>query len=74
MAQLVDTPKRRAFMKEMGRKGWLGITWPAEYGGSEGEGVYEYLLNEALAARGGPRSARVWASSARPSSPTAPRH
>ncbi|MCY4665882.1 MAG: acyl-CoA dehydrogenase family protein, partial [Acidimicrobiaceae bacterium] len=55
MAQLVDTPKRRAFMKEMGRKGWLGITWPAEYGGSEGEGVYEYLLNEALAARGGPQ-------------------
>ena len=55
MAQLVDTPKRRAFMKEMGRKGWLGITWPVEYGGSEGEGVYEYLLNEALAARGGPQ-------------------
>ncbi|MCY4664536.1 MAG: acyl-CoA/acyl-ACP dehydrogenase, partial [Acidimicrobiaceae bacterium] len=49
MAQLVDTPKRRAFMKEMGHKGWLGITWPAEDGGSEGEGVYEYLLNEALA-------------------------
>ena len=55
MAQLVDTPKRRAFMKQMGRKGWLGITWLAEYGGSEGEGVYEYLLNEALAARGGPQ-------------------
>ena len=55
MAQIVDTPKRRAFMRELGRKGWLGITWPAEYGGSEGEGVYEYLLNEALAARGGPQ-------------------
>ena len=55
MAQLVDTPERRAFMKQMGRKGWLGITWPVEYGGSEGEGVYEYLLNEALAARGGPQ-------------------
>ena len=45
MAQLVDTPERRAFMKEMGHKGWLGITWPAEYGGSEGEGVYEDLLH-----------------------------
>ena len=55
MAQIVDTPKRRAFMKELGHKGWLGITWPSEYGGSEGEGVYEYLLNEALAARGGPQ-------------------
>jgi alkylation response protein AidB-like acyl-CoA dehydrogenase len=55
MAQIVDTPKRRAFMREMGERGWLGLTWPKEYGGSEGEGVYEYLLNEALAARGGPQ-------------------
>src|SRR5215471_14974719 len=55
MAQIVDTPKRRAFMKEMGERGWLGMTWPKQYGGSEGEGVYEYLLNEALAARGGPQ-------------------
>jgi alkylation response protein AidB-like acyl-CoA dehydrogenase len=55
MAQIVDTPKRRAFMATMGRRGWLGMTWPKEYGGSEGEGVYEYLLNERLAARGGPQ-------------------
>ena len=55
MAQIVDTPKRRAFMKKVGEQGWLGMTWPKEYGGSEGEGVYEYLLNEALAGRGGPQ-------------------
>jgi alkylation response protein AidB-like acyl-CoA dehydrogenase len=55
MAQIVDTPNRRAFMAEMGAQGFLGMTWPKEYGGSEGEGVYEYLLNEALAARGGPQ-------------------
>jgi alkylation response protein AidB-like acyl-CoA dehydrogenase len=55
MAQIVDTPKRRAFMAELGRRGWLGITWPAEHGGQEGEGVYEYLLNEELAGRGGPQ-------------------
>ncbi|HKY13587.1 MAG TPA: acyl-CoA dehydrogenase family protein [Microthrixaceae bacterium] len=55
MAQIVDTPKRRAFMKKLGRKGWLGITWPKEFGGSEGEGVYEYILNEQLAGRGGPQ-------------------
>jgi hypothetical protein len=55
MAQIVDTPKRRAFMREVGERGWLGLTWPKQYGGSEGEGVYEYLLNEALAARGGPQ-------------------
>jgi alkylation response protein AidB-like acyl-CoA dehydrogenase len=31
------------------------MTWPKQYGGSEGEGVYEFILNEALAARGGPQ-------------------
>jgi alkylation response protein AidB-like acyl-CoA dehydrogenase len=55
MAQIVDTPKRRAFMAEMGARGWLGITWPKEHGGQEGDGVYEYLLNESLARRGGPQ-------------------
>ena len=55
MAQIVDTPKRRAFMASLGQKGWLGITWPKEWGGQEGDGVYEYLLNEALAGRGGPQ-------------------
>src|SRR6476659_4392198 len=55
MAQIADTPDRRAFMRKMAEQGWLGITWPAEWGGKEGDGVYEYLLNEALAARGGPQ-------------------
>jgi hypothetical protein len=55
MAQIVDTPERRAFMAAMGERGWLGMTWPAEYGGAEGEGIYEYLLNESLARRGGPQ-------------------
>ncbi len=55
MAQIVDTPKRRALMRKLSDKGWLGMTWPKEYGGTEGEGVYEYLLNEALAGRGGPQ-------------------
>jgi len=55
MAQIVDTPKRRAFMATLGKRGWLGMTWPKAYGGSEGEGVYEYVLNERLAGRGGPQ-------------------
>jgi 3-oxocholest-4-en-26-oyl-CoA dehydrogenase alpha subunit len=55
MAQIVDTPKRREFMAKVGEQGWLGITWPTEWGGQDGDGVYEYLLNEALAARGGPQ-------------------
>ncbi|MFI5040835.1 MAG: acyl-CoA dehydrogenase family protein [Acidimicrobiales bacterium] len=55
MAQIVDTPARRRFMKRIADRGWLGITWPKEWGGQEGEGVYEYILNEALARRGGPQ-------------------
>ena len=55
MAQIVDTPKRRELMKKIGEQGWLGMTWPADYDGQEGEGVYEYLLNEELAGRGGPQ-------------------
>ncbi len=55
MAQIVDTPKRRAFMRELAGKNWLGITWPVEYGGQDGQGVYEYLLNERLAYYGGPQ-------------------
>jgi alkylation response protein AidB-like acyl-CoA dehydrogenase len=55
MAQLVDTPARRAFMTKIAERGWLGMTWPKEYGGSEKSGIYEYLLNECLARRGAPQ-------------------
>ncbi len=54
MAQIVDTPERRAFVAKLSKRGWLGMTWPREYGGQEKAGVYEYLLNEALARRGAP--------------------
>ena len=36
MAQICDTPERRAFMKKLAKRGWLGITWPKEYGGQRG--------------------------------------
>ncbi len=55
MAQIVDTPERRAFMAKLSKRGWMGMTWPREYGGQEKAGVYEYLLNEALARRGAPQ-------------------
>jgi alkylation response protein AidB-like acyl-CoA dehydrogenase len=55
MAQIVDTPPRRKFMGKLAKQGWLGITWPKELGGQDGEGVLEYLLNEQLAYRGGPQ-------------------
>ena len=55
MAQIVDTPSAGRSWRKVGEQGWLGITWPKECGGQEGDGVYEYLLNEALARRGGPQ-------------------
>ncbi len=54
MAQVCDTPERRAFMRKLAKRGWLGITWPKEYGGQDGDGIYEYLLNEKLSAVGAP--------------------
>ncbi len=54
MAQVADTAERRAFMKKVAERGWLGITWPKQHGGQAGEGIYEYLLNEKLSAVGAP--------------------
>ena len=53
--QLADTPERRAFMRKLAAQGWLGMAWPKQYGGQEQEGVYEYILNEALARHGAPQ-------------------
>jgi alkylation response protein AidB-like acyl-CoA dehydrogenase len=54
MAQLVDSPERRAFMKKLSERGWVGMSWPSEYGGRDMPGMYEYLLNEELATAGAP--------------------
>ncbi|HEX9235872.1 MAG TPA: acyl-CoA dehydrogenase family protein, partial [Actinomycetota bacterium] len=54
MAQLVDSPERRGFMKALAERGWVGMSWPPEYGGGGQPGIYEYLLNEEIAAAGAP--------------------
>ena len=54
-SQLCDTPERRAFMKKLADKGWLGMSWPKEFGGQAIEGVYEYILNEALSKHAAPQ-------------------
>ena len=53
-----DRDDHMVWQQALGRKGWLGITWPKEFGGQEGDGVYEYLLNEELARRGRPAGRR----------------
>jgi alkylation response protein AidB-like acyl-CoA dehydrogenase len=54
-SQLSDTPERRAFMKKLAKQGWLGMSWPKEYGGQGIEGVYEFILTEALARHAAPQ-------------------
>lgn len=53
-SMLADTPARRRFNRELARHGYLGMSWPAKYGGAERAGIYEYLLNEELSRVGAP--------------------
>ena len=42
-------------MAKVGEQGWLGHHLARGVRGQGRRGIYEYLLNEALAARGGPQ-------------------
>ena len=55
LSQTVETPAKRAFMRKLAERGWLGMSWPREYGGQERPGVYDFLLTEALSRRGAPQ-------------------
>lgn len=51
---LADTPARRRFTRRLAEQGFLGMSWPREYGGQGKSGIYEYLLNEELSRVGAP--------------------
>lgn len=55
LSQTVETPPKRAFMRKLAEQGWLGMSWPKEYGGQEKSGIYDFLLTEALARYGCPQ-------------------
>ncbi|MGH0036814.1 MAG: acyl-CoA dehydrogenase family protein [Myxococcota bacterium] len=55
LSQTVETPAKRAFMGRLAEQGWLGMSWPAEYGGQERSGIYDFLLTEALSRHGAPQ-------------------
>lgn len=44
----------RAFSKRIAAQGWIGMTWPKEYGGSEKSALDRYILTEELLAIGAP--------------------
>ena len=50
----IDSPARREFMKILSSKGYLGMSWPKQYGGKEKPGIYDYILNEELCRVGAP--------------------
>src|SRR4051812_50155741 len=46
-----------AFSKKLGDRGWLGMTWPKEYGGHERAAVGRDAVTEGVLAAGGPGGA-----------------
>jgi hypothetical protein len=55
LSQTVDTPPKRAFMRKLAERGWLGMSWPKQYGGQELSGIYDFILTEALSRWGAPQ-------------------
>ncbi len=43
-----------AFSRKVGAKGWLGMTWPKQYGGAERSSLERYVVVEELLAAGAP--------------------
>ena len=46
-----------AFSRKLGERGWIGMTWPKEYGGGERTFFERYVVTEELLAAGAPVSA-----------------
>jgi alkylation response protein AidB-like acyl-CoA dehydrogenase len=47
----------RDFSREVGRRGWIGMTWPKEYGGGERTALERYVVLEEMLAAGAPVAA-----------------
>jgi alkylation response protein AidB-like acyl-CoA dehydrogenase len=48
------------FSRELGARGWIGITWPKKYGGGEKSVLHRYVITEELLANGAPAGSH-WA-------------
>ena len=53
---LWSTPAKRAFAKKLAQRGWVGISWPKEYGGRDRPIAYQYILAEELSYAGAPHT------------------
>ena len=55
LSQTVDSPAKRGLIGKLAERGWLGMSWPAEYGGAERSGIFDFLLTERLSRVGAPQ-------------------
>ena len=55
IAELEDTgvrrrgPKTRELYGKIAERGWIGISWPREYGGQDGSRIDQYIVEEEFA-------------------------
>ena len=47
-------PHSHTFMRALGERGWISLSWPRQYGGRERPMIEKLLLLEELAAAGAP--------------------
>ncbi|WAH60687.1 acyl-CoA dehydrogenase family protein [Pseudomonas silvicola] len=47
----------REFSRQVGQRGWIGMTWPRQYGGHERSGLERYVVVEEMLAAGAPLGA-----------------
>jgi alkylation response protein AidB-like acyl-CoA dehydrogenase len=47
----------RGFSRKVGERGWIGMTWPKQYGGHERSALERYVVLEEMLAAGAPVSA-----------------
>ena len=45
-------PKVREMYRKLGDRGWVGISWPKEYGGQDGSRIDQYIVEEEFARAG----------------------
>ncbi len=43
-----DTPEKRAFLRELGQRGWLGLAWPHQFGGAGLDPRFQLVLQQEL--------------------------
>lgn len=51
----------REFSRELGRRGWIGMTWPKEYGGGGRSVLERFVVTETLIEKGAPIAASWFA-------------